>query len=766
VEGRRWSVAYLPPVKGQGDDPTTNEKLKRGDELLSAARDAMTAEGRTPVTPEDVKTTLSRFQLACDGSILIIELWDFAGEILAPTRLGDAESHGHALGKRIADADGMLLLAPADDASDEAALDAERTDQVIQAIARLHDWIKSHDELADVRERPFALLVTKADRNPEGAQALEAHGEPAVRAMHAIESLIGADRTRWFALSTLPGHARPEALLAPLIWAVDTIDSKALATARTVRSRSVLPVGFKHKLRASESLTRLIHRRKTSRSSDQILSAARQEVASFRKSLFGWGAAVVAMLFAMTYGTISLMYQSIAERHVSAVKDPNAAEADILSAQEFFAQYDQGLRSYLLLGLSAEEIADAKHNASEVLAKRAWNKVQAQSDPAAKKSHAEQLLGSYPGTSYATEAVQILESISKDENARKYEEWTGARKLEAEDPLIDLDALGELAKRLTSVPTDLQETETQREQRELLLNEVKQREKDQINSGNVANLIRAVEQAARDGLPSECLRVLKQNSRLLADQDVKQLLTWLKSAWPECVKDCVKRAKNESAFDKGLEELRRTIQYQSVAAEILGIAIEKDIDVEIARLTDAWDYHEYELLRTHQQLRFADDYLASGHRKCMEQYVSKWTQWQEGLNERQKLDLILSEVQWDPKHGPTDPMLDFSVNDKEVFVKRRIDNDAAGARVPLNESSCEIDLQPSASVNIELKLWDYDAFNNDDLVIEKKFEVILRDLIGAGLSLRLEDGAWVHLVKFKLGGYDIKPELKSWMPCK
>jgi hypothetical protein len=69
-------------------------------------------------------------------------------------------------------------------------------------------------------------------------------------------------------------------------------------------------------------------------------------------------------------------------------------------------------------------------------------------------------------------------------------------------------------------------------------------------------------------------------------------------------------------------------------------------------------------------------------------------------------------------------------------------------------------------VNIELKLWDYDAFNNDDLVIEKKFEVILRDLIGAGLSLRLEDGAWVHLVKFKLGGYDIKPELKSWMPCK
>lgn len=767
VEGRRWSVAYLPPVKGQGHDPVAYEKLKRGDELLSAARAAMRAEGRTPVTPEDAKTTLSRFQLACDGSSVIIELWDFAGEILAPSRLGDTESHGHALAKRIAHADGMLMLAPADDGSEESVLDAERTEQVIQAIARLHDWIKSHDELADVRERPFALLITKADRTPSGALALEEYGEPAVQAMHAIESLIGADRTRWFPLSALPGHSRADALLAPLIWAVDAIDSQVLAYAQVIRSQSVFRVGIKHKFRATEYLTRLINRRKTARSSDQILSGARYELAKIRKALLGFAGILATFSLSAIFVCLSLLDKSRATTHSSMLSNPNATESVVRAAQDYLDRYDQGWRQYLLFRLSAEELGALKRNASELLANRMMNQVRSESDLAAQKSHAEQLLGSYPGTSHAPEAVQILESISRTETARKYEEWIAALELEAADPLLDADGLGELAKRLTSTPSVLQEDEAQRGRRVALREKVLQRGEEQRESANVTNLLRHVEQAIKDALPSECLRALQKNKGLLENQEVKRMIAGLKVSWRDCIQDCAVKAKAQAAFERGITELKRTLEYESVATEVLKIQIKEGVDEAIDGLTDAWDRYEYDLLCKRPQLKFAEDYLESGHRKCMEPVVLEWKLWHEGLDQVQELTLRLTEVHWDQKEGPDDPMLDFFVNEVEVLKKRRLENDAAGEHALISDAVHQLSSKPSSTIKIELALWDYDLFNRDDYVTGlEENEISLVGLMRSGLTLRLVDGQKVHKVKFRVDGYPSEPELKVWTPCK
>ena len=768
VEDHSWTISYLPPVEGQFTDKGLFEKLKRGERLLNEAKDSINRTHKPPPTDEKEKTTLYRFQLATGGSTRTVELWDYAGEILDPSRLDNIESHGYELGKRIADCDAVLVLAPASDDSNESKVDAERSSQISQSLSQLDSWIRDNDELSEVRRRPVALIVTKSDRaNQSHNSTMEQLGEPAAKVWRKIQALIGSEVTRWFALSTSQNNANSSDLLSPLVWAMNAVDKEVIALAQRVEQRGVM--GWSAKKQAIAQLNKLVFRRPpTIDVKDPINQQANEAndllCGSLRLYRYASAVAVGLFLWLLLCGADRLLWTRGFERIAN---DPSASVEDLKASEQYFSAYDSVLRTVSPFRLESKK-ATALHDASrELRAKRQWELVTSEVDPIKKGELAESYGNEFPEKRGLEHVIDTIRKAGEEAALRRYSNWFEPLRIRKEREDLTLDERSILIDELAEMPRDLTESKDQAEDRNSIVDQLR---KDQSKANTTVKrkvFVEQLENLIQRKRPFEALSALKDKPDSLDWPEMASTLLLMRNNWQDDIAAYLSRLRQEKQYEKAIQTTQIAKRDREVIPASVGLPDEPDLKQLINDLQGEWDKTEYNNFRANPSIQLANEYRRSTHSKCMLQTVQNWVEWKESESSARSLRPQLVSITWDKVLGAWNPMIDFYVNGQQIMDKQLAGEGTVGETKKFAETQRSLEFEADKPIECRIVLWDNNWSWWDWHIGEFSGTYKMSDLIQTeGKTDFLRAGKATHTFRIRLVGMDKAPELLEWQPCK
>ncbi|HBJ34551.1 MAG TPA: hypothetical protein DDZ51_07260 [Planctomycetaceae bacterium] len=780
VDGQTWTIQYLPPVEGSIKDKGLLDKLSRGERLLQQAKASIKESLNPRPSMEAENTTLYRFQLACGGSVRTVELCDYAGEILTPERLTNVESHGHELAKRIANCDAVFVLAPASDNSDESKVDAERSNQVAKSLARLFSWIKDNDPLHKTHKRPFGLLVTKVDRAaPSANRSVEDFGDPAKLVWDQVQSLVGPAFTKWFGLTMLPGHdslgrkVEPDGLIGPLIWAMDTADNEIVDISRSVDEQgglawlqSPLHVRSVKQFGLSQVSALLDRRPAMSDQTDLIHQEARRIRRSLRRSLRRQLLTVVAGILVVLLLGVSAFdavrtssYQRIAE-------DSESSTTDLSAAADYFAGYGDRTLRMSPFGFDHEKATTLRDLARSHIAEKQWIEVERESDPVEKGK----LAGAYRGQEHRDEASRLIAAGKQELDRRTYAAWFDPIESISKQISLSMDQRAKIIDSLSTLPTELIETSTQRQHRIEIQNRLQKEQADEQTKLDRDVFVQQVESLAQRQRPFEALGAISVRVDCLEWDEMKPTLALLATNWARDIDNQLSRFKKDEQFDSAIQTLQKAIRDRKLLPASSDIPVEPKLDELLAGIEAAWDKTDYGNFKRRPSLAAADEYLGAAHPKCMYKTVERWKTWKENEGSSRSLVPHLESITWDKAKGATDPIVDFYVNGKQFLSKQYAGKGGYGETYKFPDSTASTQLSPDDTVEVRIVLWN-DNFDliGDSLVGEFKDTFRFSDLTsvkGASGTLPTDDKKATHVFRVRLLGMPAAPELIEWQPCR
>jgi hypothetical protein len=769
VEDQSWRISYLPPVEGEEIDKGVFEKRKRGERLLNAAKESIKNIDKPPPTEEKDTTTLYRFQLATGGCKRTVELWDYAGEILAPSRLNSIESFGFQLGKRIAECDAVLILAPASDESEESKNDEDRSSQVEQAISQMDDWIKDNDALNKVRHRPYALLVTKADRvNQLHSESVEHPADAAGKVWGKIQALFGSGVTRWFALSTLPEFANSKDLISPLVWAINAADAEVIALAQRAKQRSFF--GWTDKKLAVKQLNKLVCRRpptadvedsihKQATESKRLLNASLQKLSY----IVGAVVAVILWLFICCGDFIRTnSYKSIAN-------DESSTAEQLKESEVFFHNYDSIIRRLSPFSLDAKEADELYKQSRGLRAKRQWERIASEVDPITKGELAEAFQIEFREKQGSPEVIAAIIEARKEAARRRYSNWVDRLKIRSERKDLTLDERSMLIDEMASMPKDLIETKEQFNDRNSILDQLRKAQYEEIRTATRRVFVEQLENLVQRKRPFEALSALKEKTESLEWPEMEATLILMRDNWKGDVESYLSRLRQEAQFENAIQTLQAAIRDFKVIPESVGLPDKAMLPQLLSQILGEWDKSEYNDFRANPSVLLANKYLSSSHSKCMSQTVESWVTWKQSESSPRSLRPQLVSITWDKDYGAWHPLIDFTVNGQRIMNKQPAGDGKRGETKEFAESNLSLEFENNSPIECEIVLWDDDWPSDDD--VEGKFLGTFRfsDLIlaqGKTDFLREDDEKATHTFRIRLVGMEKAPDLIEWQPCK
>ncbi len=769
VDDHLWTISYLPPVEGQFTDKGLFEKLKRGERLLFEAKDSIKKIGNPPITLEEDKTTLYRFQLATRGTTRTVELWDYAGEILDPSRLDNIESYGYELGKRIADCDAVLVLAPASDDSDESKVDAERSSQLAEALAQLHTWIKDNDQLSEVRRRPVALIVTKTDRvNKLRNATVEQIGKPADSVRKKIQALIGSDFTRWFGLSTTQETANTPALLLPIVWAMDAADEEVIALAGRANQRKFM--GWSAKKQAVTQLNKLASRRPPAPNVKDPINKINEQAneandllrGSLRVHRNATAAIVGLLIWLLLSGADRLRTQGYAR----IANNPSASVEKLKASEQHFEGYDSILRTFSPFRLESKNAITLRDASRELRAERQWQQVISEVDPIKKGELAKSYGNDFP-EKLPKEVIEIIQKAGEEGSRRRYSNWVDPLRIRSERTDLPLDQRSELIDALASMPSELIESKAQSEQRNGIVDRLRAEQTSAITAANRLVFVEQLENLIQRKRPFEALSALKDKPDSLNWPEIAPTLLLLRDNWPNDIAAYLSELRHKKNFDTAIQTIQMAIRDRKVISASVGLPREPDLSQLLADLQGEWDKSEYNDLKASPSIQLANEYLGATHSKCMSQTVQNWANWKQTESSTRSLRPQLVSITWDKDHGAWHPRLDFYVNGKKIVDKKDAGHGARGETKEFAATSESFEFDRNAPIECRIVLWDDDWPSADDIVGEFSGTFRFCDLIPTqGRTDLLRAGNATHTFRIRLDGMDKAPELLEWQPCK
>ena len=775
-----WTVEYLRPVKEMFKDEGLFDKLKRGETLINEAKAAVANANMPAPTLVETNTTLYRFQVACAGSVRTIEVCDYAGEILTPQQLDSTESPGHELAKRIAECDAVFVFAPAEDDTDESAEDRERTEQVAEALAQLHEWIEENDPLGRSRCRPFALLVTKADRAGSSSDDnLEAMGSPANLAWNKVSSIGGTTFTKWFPLTMLPASGQPRGLIEPIVWAMDVADQTLIEQAT---ESAVIPiidwrpaiVGGGKKKEGLKRVTKVLRRREPMTDNDDtVLAGAVSTKKALVKSRRRYRLSLSLMTVALTWLAISVLDRTKTAGYEDIVQDPASAEADLRDAITYFETYQSRVLRYSLLGKNEDEANRLREDARSQIEELRWKKIQQETDVIQLGKIAEEYLKDGVGQEHYDEAIEIIQRANTESYRLLYTAWFKPLSTKATNNPTPAQ-ITELMAKLSPLPQELagKETQEQRKEREKLIASLQEAYITAVVSEERQFVVGQLENLINTKRPFEALRlitgILAQKPDLFDWPEMSLARRKLISDWKDLIASRVSELRKRQAYEDGVKTIQAAISDRQLITQELGFADPNDLAFLKNKLTNEWDKAEYEAFKNNPSLTNANDYLLSGHNKCMQKTVDDWKAWKSQQSATKNLRPNLQSIIWDVNKGAYDPLIDLYVNGKLILKKENAGDGDYGKTYKFPERQKSLEFKPNSSVSVRLVLWN-DQWPWDDKHVGS-FDGKLRfsELTGpAGAEKTLEtaDGA-KHKFRICLRGLEEAPQLMEWLACR
>ena len=775
VDGQTWTIQYLPPVEGDINDPGIYDKRQRGKRLLDEAKDAIKQNAKPSATAESENTTLYWFQLACGGSVRVVELCDYAGEILTPNRLDSTESHGHALAKRVAECDAVFVLAPASDDTWESQVDQDRTHQVAKSLSLLHSWIEDNDSLNRTGRRAFALLVTKVDRVPHvTTPKITDTGPPANLVWDKVQSLIGSTFTRWFGLTMLPATGQPSGLIEPLVWSMDAADQSFIEYAQNGVALGITDwrpkqlgggQGKRYGLERAKDVVR--RRPPMGEGNDPTAGEARNLQATLRRSLMFYRLALALIFFGLVWVGISVVDQVRTGGFKRIAEDPESTTNELNSAAAYFDNFDSRILWVSFLGLDSGE-ADALRDASRnQLAEKTWIEVKQESDPVLKGELAED----YRGTKHREEANELVSAGKAEKANRRYEAWLEPLSSKAKQKDLSMDERAKVLTSLSALPADMIETSTQRDARLKLRDRVQQDQQEAQRLAERQVIVEQVENLVGRQRPFEALAALSVRPESFGWDEMQPTLDLLRKNWQSDIATRLSDFKKNEQFDTAIQTLQKAIRDRERIPESANLPTTPDFDKLLTSTKSDWDKSDYDNFKRRPSVTSAKDYLSAAHPQCMQQTVKKWVTWKESKDSSRALRPQLDSMTWDKKKGATDPIVDFFVNGKQILRKEFAGDGDYGGTYQFPATRQTIELSPDDSVECRVVLWDDDSFLafGDDRIGEFKGTFRFSDLIsskGATGTLSSDNGKAIHRFRIRLLGMPDTPKLLEWQSCR
>lgn len=776
VNDQSWTITYLPPVKGTIADAGLYDKLKRGERLLRQAKESIQKTHKPPPTDESENTTLYRFQLASGGSVRTVELCDYAGEILTPNRLDSVESHGHALAKRIAECDAVLVLAPASDSTDESKTDAERSEQVAKSLARLHTFIQKNNQLNVIQRKPFGLLVTKSDRGDLSvANEIKTFGATAELVWNNVQALIGPSFTRWFSLTTLATKSKPTGLLAPLVWAMNTADSEVVDVSKQANHPSMLAwlrslgplgtVGTAKKV-ALAQVTNLVNRRPAMTDTvDPIHKDARGIQKSLRRSLIAYRVTIALVAgFLVWFGPSSVdAIRTSSFRRVA--EDPASNQTELIEAEEYFAGYDARPLWFSFLRIGSDQAVELRDQCRTQTAELQWKQVLAEVDPVVKGELAE----SYSGTEHANEAIELTQAGKTEKARRAYAGWFDPLQSQTQQNKMTMEQRSELISSLGDLPREIIESESQALQRSDLLTKLRKDQDDEQMRAERQVFIEQLDNLVQLQRPFEALGAVGVRPESLEWSEMKPTLDLLRDNWAGDIESRLSKFRLNEQYETAIQTLQKAIRDRKLIFDSAELPTEPNFEDLLRGVRLDWDKADYANFKAHPSLTTAGQYLAAAHRKCMSQTVNRWVKWKENEDSGRSLRPHLDAITWDKDYGAWHPLVDFFVQGKQVLNKTNAGDGDYGDTYTFPESDFSLEILPKESVECRIVLWDDDWPSADDRVGEFKGTFRFSDLTspnGATGSLSTDDKKATHQFRIRLLGMPDAPKLLEWQSCE
>lgn len=771
VEGQTWTIDYLPPVDGAIADTVLLDKLKRGYDLLQKVEKDVQVNGNPRPGMEIDNTTLYRFQVACDGSVRVVELCDYAGEILTPNRLENVESHGHELAKRISRCDAVFVLAPASDKSDESNVDAERSKQVAESLARLHAWIKQNDPLGSTHKRPYGLLVTKIDRvsSPSNVSA-EALGTPAKQVWEKVQALHSESFTRWFGLTMLPKNgAEPTGLIGPIVWAMDKADHEILEVAKKDDGpgwlawlQSPLKV-YRAKRTSLRQLDGLLGRRHAmSGKVDSFSNDALEVQSSLRRSVFGYLTTVALGLFC-TASMAFFVYDAMrSSRYQRIAEDPQSDEVDLGTVEKYFTAYNERFPSLNPFGLSKDQAVELREKARDNIAEKLWDEIEKEPDPVKKGELADR----YRGKKRAEEAKRLVAAGKQEQDRRLYVKWFDEHAPKSELDTLSVDDLTKLRESLSVTPAGLKEAPEQETIRKEWLNKID----GVIITFSRQDFVDQVESLVRRQRPFEALGLLGARPDSLEWDEMKPTLALLKANWTKDINAQLSEWKKGESYSTAIQTLQTAIRDRELIPKSANIPADPVLNDLIVDVTNDWDKTDYNHFKQSPSISAAEEYLLAAHDRCMRQTVESWKSWKENEGSPRSLSPYLESITWDRDKGATNPLVDLYVNGKQFMNKAFAGNGGYGETYRFPSSNSSLKISPGDRVNVRVVLWnDNIDWYGDSLVGQYEDTFPFSDLTSSDAAtgrLTIEDNKAVHQFRIRLLGMPEAPELPEWTSCQ